>query len=373
MDSHSREPDRGAVGGPLRGLKVVEFAGIGPGPFATMLLADMGADVVCVNRPGQTKPDPRNFVQRGRTTIELDLKNPDHVAKALDLVAGADILIEGFRPQVMERLGLGPDVALAGNPRLVYGRMTGWGLTGPLSQVAGHDIDYIAITGALDAFRASTGEPISPLNLVGDYGGGALYLVVGVLAAFIEAKNSGRGQVVDAAMCDGVSTMLTFFQSMRATKYWTDAPRSNLLDGAAPFYRTYECKDGRYVAVGALEPQFYAKLRELAGLNDAVFDGQSERSAWPVQRVKMAAIFKTRTQDEWCALFGTSDACVAPVISLAEAPNHPHLVARETYVEYDGQLQPAPAPRFSRTPSTIGASPAAGVVDADAAIAKWSK
>ncbi|MGP0057968.1 MAG: CaiB/BaiF CoA transferase family protein [Beijerinckiaceae bacterium] len=373
MDSHSREPDRGAVGGPLRGLKVVEFAGIGPGPFATMLLADMGADVVCINRPGQTKPDPRNFVQRGRCTIELDLKDKSHVGKALDLVAAADILIEGFRPHVMERLGLGPDVALARNPRLVYGRMTGWGQTGPLSQVAGHDIDYIAITGALDAFRAPDGEPVSPLNLVGDYGGGALYLVVGVLAAFIEAKSSGHGQVVDAAMCDGVTSMLTMFQSMRATKFWTDAPRKNLLDGGAPFYRPHECKDGRYIAVGALEPQFYAKLRELAGLSSPIFDSQSDRSAWPKQQAEMAAIFKTKTRDEWCELFGTSDACVAPIISLAEAPNHPHLVARETYVEHDGHLQPAPAPRFSRTPSTLRAASAAGAVDADKVIAKWSK
>ncbi len=367
------EAEANAAGGPLVGLRVVEFAGIGPGPFAAMLLADMGAEVVCIDRPRQSKRDARDFVQRGRTKIELDLKDELHVGKALDLIAVADILIEGFRPQVMERLGLGPDVALARNPRLVYGRMTGWGQDGPLALAAGHDIDYIAITGALDAFRAGNGDPVPPLNLVGDYGGGALYLVAGILAATIEARTSGRGQVVDAAMCDGVSSMLTLVQGLRATKYWRDEACTNLLDGGAPYYRPYECKDGRYLAVGALEPQFYAKLREIAGLSEAVFDGQSDRAAWPAQRAAMAAVFKTKTRDEWTALFGTSDACVAPIVSLAEAPHHPHLVARGTYLERDGYLQPAPAPRFSRTPSRIGVSPAADVTDADELIAKWSK
>jgi alpha-methylacyl-CoA racemase len=338
-----------------------------------MLLADMGADVLCINRPGQTKPEARNFVQRGRTTIELDLKDRGQLAQALDLIAAADILIEGFRPQVMERLGLGPDVALGRNPRLVYGRMTGWGQSGPLALTAGHDIDYIAITGALDAFRASTGEPVSPLNLVGDYGGGALYLVVGVLAAYVEAQRSGHGQVVDAAMCDGVTSMLTMFQSMRATKYWTDAPRSNLLDGGAPYYRTYQCKDGRYIAVGALEPQFYAKLRELAGLVDPLFEGQADRTVWPQQQAEMAKIFKTKTCDEWNAIFATSDACVAPIVTLAEAPDHPHLAAREAYVDYEGYLQPAPAPRFSRTPSKIAGSPAKSPANVDDVIARWAQ
>jgi alpha-methylacyl-CoA racemase len=361
-----------AAGGPLRGVKILEFAGIGPGPFACMLLADMGADVVSISRPGQTKSDSRQFVQRGRTPLELDLKDSGHIAKALDLIAHADILIEGFRPLVMERLGLGPEQALARNPRLVYGRMTGWGQSGPLSQTAGHDIDYIAITGALDAFRASNGEPVSPLNLVGDYGGGALYLVVGVLAAYIEARKSGAGQVVDAAMCDGVTSMLTIFQSMRATKFWTDKERNNLLDGGAPYYRTYECKDGRYIAVGALEPQFYARLRELAGFGDAIFEGQAERSAWPKQQATMAQIFKTKTRDEWDALMGKSDACLAPIVSLAEAPHHPHLAARQTYVEHEGHVQPAPAPRFSRTPSRIAAT-SKGVGDLDAVIAAWAK
>ena len=373
MESHTNGAGKGAGHGPLRGVRVVEFAGIGPGPFASMMLADMGADVVCINRVGQTKHDARNFLQRGRTTIELDLKKQSDIAKALELIGKAEILIEGFRPQVMERLGLGPDVAFAKNPRIVYGRMTGWGQSGPLAMVAGHDIDYIAITGSLDAFRSTTGEPVSPLNLVGDYGGGALYLIVGVLAAYVEARNSGHGQVVDAAMCDGVTSMLTIFQSMRAHEHWLDAPRSNLLDGGAPYYRAYHCKDGHCIAVGALEPQFYAKLRELAGLSDALFDAQSDRSLWPKQQAEMAAIFKTKNRDEWVEIFGTSDACVAPIVSLAEAPNHPHLAARETYVKHDGYVQPAPAPRFSRTPSKIGASPAAALADPDALIAKWSQ
>jgi alpha-methylacyl-CoA racemase len=370
--SQSSEAE-GRAGGPLRGLRIVEFAGIGPGPFACMLLADMGADVVCVNRPGQTRRDARNFVQRSRTTIELDLKDPAQIKKALDLIVAADILIEGFRPQVMERLGLGPDVALAKNPRIVFARMTGWGQSGPLAMTAGHDIDYIAITGSLDAFRASNGEPVSPLNLIGDYGGGALYLVVGVLAAYIEAQKSGQGQVVDVAMCDGVTSMLTIFQSLRAHKTWIDAQRSNLLDGGAPYYRPYECKDGNYIAVGALEPQFYAELRKRAGFADALFETQSDRSLWPKQQAEMAAIFKTKTRDEWVEIFDTGDACAAPIISLADAPDHHHLAARETYVKHDGYVQPAPAPRFSRTPSQIGASPAAALADADAVIANWVK
>jgi alpha-methylacyl-CoA racemase len=373
LEHSSRPVETTSRSGPLRHVRVVEFAGIGPGPFASMMLADMGADVVCIARRGQIKPDARDFVQRGRTTIELDLKAPTDKEKALDLIGGADILIEGFRPKVMERLGLGPDDALAKNPRLVYGRMTGWGQTGPLSHTAGHDINYIAITGALGSFRASNGEPVSPLNLVGDYGGGALYLVVGVLAAYIESQRSGEGQIVDAAMCDGVANMLTMFHTMRAKDQWTDDARNNLLDGGAPYYQPYECKDGAYIAVGALEPQFYAKLREIGGMTDAVFDGQADRDAWATQQREMAAIFRTRTRDEWCALFASSDACVAPIISLTEAPNHPHLAERRTFVERDGFVQPAPAPRFSRTPADIGASPAAPLAGADEVIARWSR
>lgn len=365
--------ERSAATGPLRGVRVIEFAGIGPGPFASMLLSDMGADVVSIARPGQGKRDVRDFVNRGRRVIELDLKNPADIAKALDLIGAADVLIEGFRPQVMERLGLGPDVVLKRNPKLVYGRMTGWGQEGPLAQAAGHDINYIAITGALDSFRAANGETVSPLNLVGDYGGGALYLVVGVLAAVIEARASGKGQVVDAAMCDGVSSMLTMFHSMKATGRWTDQPRTNLLDGGAPFYRTYECKDGGFMAIGALEPQFYAELRQLAGLSEDCYDRQMDKAGWPNLHEKMTALFKTKTRDEWSALLEGSDACAAAVRGLFDAPNHPHLAARKTFVNVDGHVQPAPAPRFSRTPSSIQGSPAVPPVDAADILSQWSK
>lgn len=365
--------ERSAATGPLRGVRVIEFAGIGPGPFASMLLSDMGADVVSIARPGQGKRDVRDFVNRGRRVIELDLKNPADIAKGLDLIGAADVLIEGFRPQVMERLGLGPDVVLKRNPKLVYGRMTGWGQEGPLAQAAGHDINYIAITGALDSFRAANGETVSPLNLVGDYGGGALYLVVGVLAAVIEARASGKGQVVDAAMCDGVSSMLTMFHSMKATGRWTDQPRTNLLDGGAPFYRTYECKDGGFMAIGALEPQFYAELRQLAGLSEDCYDRQMDKAGWPNLHEKMTALFKTKTRDEWSALLEGSDACAAAVRGLFDAPNHPHLAARKTFVNVDGHVQPAPAPRFSRTPSSIQGSPAVPPVDAADILSQWSK
>jgi alpha-methylacyl-CoA racemase len=364
---------RSAATGPLRGVRVVEFAGIGPGPFASMLLSDMGAEVVSIARPGQGRHSASDFINRGRKVVELDLKNAGHLAQALDLIAAADILIEGFRPQVMERLGLGPDVVLERNPRLVYGRMTGWGQSGPLAPAAGHDINYIAITGALDSFRAGNGETVSPLNLVGDYGGGALYLVVGVLAAVIEARNSGKGQVVDAAMCDGVASMLTMFHAMHAMGRWTDQPRTNLIDGGAHFYRTYECKDGGFMAIGALEPQFYAELRKLAGLTDPDYDAQLDRSQWPKLQEKMAALFRTRTRDEWAKLLEGSDACAAAVVSLFEAPKHPHLVARRTFVEGEGGMQPAPAPRFSRTPSAIQGSPATPPVDAADILAQWSK
>lgn len=365
--------EQSAATGPLRGIRVIEFAGLGPGPFASMMLSDMGADVVTIARPGQGKRDARDFVQRGRRVVELDLKKSDHVQQALDLIAAADILIEGFRPQVMERLGLGPDVAMKRNPRLVYGRMTGWGQTGPLAFAAGHDINYIAITGALDSFRSCDGDTVSPLNLVGDYGGGALYLAVGVLAAVIEARTSGKGQVVDAAMCDGVTNMLTMFHSMRAMGHWHEKPRTNLLDGGAHFYRTYQCKDGRYMAIGAIEPQFYAELRKLAGLDETCFDNQMNREQWPDLQEKMTALFKTKTREEWTTILEGSDACAAPVVGMFEAPLHPHLASRETFVNVHGGVQPAPAPRFSRTPSAIQGSPAAVPVDAADILLQWSE
>lgn len=342
-----------AASGPLVGLRVVEFESIGPGPFAAMMLSDMGAEVVTIARPGGRTGDPREFVLRGRRVVPLDLKRPEDLATALDLVAGAEVLIEGLRPGVMERLGLGPDVALARNPALVYGRMTGWGQSGPLAETAGHDINYVSITGALGAFRGTDGAPVSPLNLVGDYGGGALYLVVGLLAAVLEARGSGRGQVVDAAMCDGVSHMLTMFHGLMARGRWVDAPRANALDGGAHYYGTYRCADGEYLAVGAIEPQFYAELRRIAGLDDPEFDAQLDRAAWPRLREKAAAIFLGRSRDEWARLFEGSDACVTPIVGMTEAFDHPHLVARRVHVEAEGHRQPAPAPRFSRTPSKI--------------------
>ena len=347
MDRHYPKPARS---GPLRDIRVIEFAGIGPGPFAAMLLSDMGADVVTIARPAQGLRAEGDFVQRGRRVVELDLKLPDDRNSVMDLIGLSDILIEGFRPGVMERLELGPDEMLSRNPALVYGRMTGWGQSGPLAQAAGHDINYIAITGALDCFRSKQGEPVSPLNLVGDFGGGALYLVVGVLAALNEVRISGRGQVVDAAMCDGVSNMLTYFQSRRALGLWRDGPRANVLEGASHFYNSYECSDGKYITVAAIEPQFYAKLRELAGLDDPAFDQQRDGEGWPELTRMTAKIFRLRTRDEWAALLEKTDACAQPMISLSEAPNHPHLLARGVYTKVGAFDQPAPAPRFSRTP-----------------------
>jgi alpha-methylacyl-CoA racemase len=336
-----------------------------------MLLSDMGADVVTLARKGQWQNDARQFVNRGRTVVELDLKDPRQIEQALELLASADALIEGFRPGVMERLGLGPDVVLKRNPRLVYGRMTGWGQEGPLAQAAGHDINSIAITGALDSFRAPGGALVSPLNLVGDYGGGAMFLVVGVLAAIIEARSSGKGQVVDAAMCDGVSSMLTMFHALKATGRWTDQAGTNLLDGGAHFYRPYRCKDGKYFSLGAIEPQFYAELRKLAGLADEAFNPQMSRDKWPELRAKMDAIFLTKTREEWTKILEGSDACAAPVVSLSEAPKHPHLAARKTFVDHDGGVQPAPAPRFSRTVSAIQHSAAVAPVSAADVLSRW--
>jgi alpha-methylacyl-CoA racemase len=337
--------------GPLRGLRVVEFAGIGPGPYAAMLLSDMGADVVRIDRPGAV-PRPHDITARGRRVVNLDLKQPADMDAALRLLDGAEALIEGFRPGVMERLGLGPDVVLARNPKLVYGRMTGWGQDGPQSEFAGHDINYIAITGALAAIAPPGGKPVPPLNLVGDYGGGSLFLVMGVLAALLNARATGMGQVVDCAISDCVVNMLAPLHSMLASGAWQDRPASNLLDGAAHFYTTYECADGKHISVGAIEPQFYALLRERAGLSDSAFDEQRDQAAWPDLQARAATIFRTRTRDEWCAMLERSDACVAPVLSAGEAPTHSHLAARGSFVEVDGLRQPAPAPRFSATPSS---------------------
>jgi alpha-methylacyl-CoA racemase len=335
--------------GPLSGYRIVEFAGIGPGPFASMMLADMGAEVVTLDRVG-AKRNMNSVAGRGRRVVEIDLKTQTAVAQVLDLLEGADALIEGFRPCVMERLGLGPDVVLARNPRLVYGRMTGWGQEGPLSQAAGHDINYISITGALAAIGGKD-RPVPPLNLVGDFGGGALYLVVGVLAALLEARKSGKGQVVDAAMCDGAASLMSMFFDLAASGRWTAERESNMLDGGAHFYGVYECSCGRFISIGSIEPQFYALLREHAGLSDTAFDAQMDRKSWPALKQNLAAIFKSKNRDEWCAIMEGSDICFAPVLTMTEAPQHPHMAAREVFITRHGVPQPAPAPRFSRTPS----------------------
>ena len=337
--------------GPLSGFRIVEFAGIGPGPFACMMLADMGAEIITLTRANQM---PRaGASSRGRRVIPLDLKDKAAIADVLKLLDGADALVEGFRPGVMERLGLGPDVVLARNPKLVYGRMTGWGQSGPLAQAAGHDINYISITGALAAI-GTRDKPVPPLNLVGDFGGGALYLIVGVLAALLEASKSGKGQVVDAAMCDGAASLMSMFFDMAAMGRWNEKHReANMLDGGAHFYGVYECKDGGFVSIGSIEPQFYALLRELAGLTDKAYDAQWEGKDWPGLREKLTAVFRTKTREEWCKIMEGTDVCFAPILTMTEATQHPHMVARQVFVNNDGYAQPAPAPRFSRTPSSV--------------------
>jgi len=337
--------------GPLSGFRIVEFAGIGPGPFACMMLADMGAEVVTLDRVG-AKKSMKSVAGRGRKVIELDLKDKAAIAQVLDLLASADALVEGFRPGVMERLGLGPDVVLARNPRLVFGRMTGWGQEGPLANAAGHDINYISITGALAAIGTKE-APVPPLNLVGDFGGGALYLVVGVLAALLEASKSGKGQVVDAAMCDGAASLMSFFFDMTNMGRWTEQRDQNFLDGGAHFYGVYECACGHFVSIGSIEPQFYALLREHAGLTDTDFDAQMNPKAWPALKEKLKAVFKGKTREDWCKIMEGTDICFAPVLTMSEATKHPHMVAREVFIERHGVKQPGPAPRFSRTPSTV--------------------
>ena len=337
--------------GPLAGFRIVEFAGIGPGPFACMLLADMGAEVVTLDRVGARK-NMKSVAGRGRKVVELDLKDKAAIAQVIELLANADALIEGFRPGVMERLGLGPDLVQARNPRLVYGRMTGWGQQGPLANAAGHDINYISLTGALAAIGPKE-KPALPLNLVGDFGGGALYLVVGVLAALLEASRSGKGQVVDAAMCDGAASLMSMFFDMTAIGRWVEGRESNFLDGGAHFYGVYECACGNFISIGSIEPQFYALLRQHAGLSEADFDAQMDRKAWPVLKQKLVEVFKSKTREDWCKIMEGTDICFAPVLTMAEAPKHPHMAARKIFVERHGVTQPAPAPRFSRTPSAI--------------------
>ncbi|MGA9691227.1 MAG: CaiB/BaiF CoA-transferase family protein, partial [Pseudonocardiaceae bacterium] len=363
--------------GPLVGLRVVELAGIGPGPHAAMLLADLGADVVRIDRPSagkqglQLAPIANDQMLRGRRSVMLDLKDPAGLETTLRLVERADVLIEGLRPGVTERLGVGPVDCHARNPRLVYARMTGWGQTGPLADQVGHDINYIALSGALHAIGNAGAKPVPPLNLVGDFGGGSMFLVLGVLAALWERDRSGAGQVIDAAMVDGVSALAQMFWSMRACGLWSDQRGSNLLDSGAPFYDTYACADGRYVAVGALEPHFYAALLEGLELVGEELPGQLDQTGWPVLRQRFTDAFASRSRDEWGAVFEGTDACVAPVLSFAEVPAHPHIAARGTVITLDGVPQAAPAPRFSRTrPDRPTPPPKPGADTADV-LAEW--
>ncbi len=348
--------------GPLAGIKIVEMAGIGPGPFCAMLLADLGADVVRVDRMAEVElglvVDRRHDVlRRGRRSVALDLKQPRAVDACLKLIGKADALIEGFRPGVMERLGLGPDACLQRNPKLVYGRMTGWGQTGPLAAAAGHDINYIALSGALHAIGRKDAPPTPPLNLVGDFGGGALYLAFGVACALLEARGSGQGQIVDAAMTDGAASLMAMFYGLRGQGLWTDGRGENFLDSGAPWYDVYETKDGKYVAVGAIEGRFYRELVRLLGLEGQALPAPHDRGRWPELRQHFARAFLTRTRAEWQAALEGTDACFAPVLSLAEAPEHPHNRARGSFIEVDGVVQPAPAPRFSRTPGNVQRPP----------------
>ena len=346
------------MSGPLTGVKVLEIAGIGPGPFCGMLLGDMGADVLRVDRLqasdlGLPVAPKYDVMSRGRRSIALDLKRPESIQTVLALAAKADALIEGFRPGVTERLGLGPDVFFARNPRLVYGRVTGWGQDGPLAQAAGHDINYIALTGALHAIGRKGEAPVPPLNLIGDFGGGGMVLAFGVACALFEARASGRGQVIDASMTEGVAGLMAMFYGRMAAGHWRDERGVNVLDSGAPWYNAYETADGKHVAIGSIEGRFFAELLERLGLDAAALPGQFEIARWPELRIALAAAFKTKTRDEWCRELEGTDVCFAPVLSIAEAPLHPHNRARGTFVDIDGVTQPAPAPRFSRTPGAV--------------------
>ena len=345
--------------GPLQGIKVVEFAALGPAPMGAMLLADLGAEVLRIERKSSVsgRPiadlfDPKiDILNRSRRVVALNMKQPEAIETALRLIEQADVLIEGFRPGVMERLGVGPDVCLARNPKLVYGRMTGWGQNGTLAHAAGHDINYLSLSGALHAIGEKGGKPVAPLNLVADCGGGAMLLAMGVLAGVISARNTGCGQVVDAAMTDGAAVLMSMMYTLKAMGQWTQQRGDNLLDGGAHFYDTYQCSDGKWLSVGAIEPQFYALLLEKAGIDDPAFKAQWDRSQWPALKEKLAAVLATRTRDAWCAVFEGSDACVAPVLDMDEAPLHAHNLSRNTFIEVNGITQPAPAPRFSGTPA----------------------
>ena len=345
--------------GPLKGLKIIEMAGIGPGPFCGMVLADLGAEVIRVDRASAagtgTRQEPAN---RGKRSIAIDLKSPEGIEVVLKLIDRSDAIFEGFRPGVMERLGLGPDVCLGRNKKIVFGRMTGWGQDGPLANAAGHDINYISLSGALAAIGRPDSTPVPPLNLIGDFGGGGMLLALGLVSALLEAKGSGEGQIVDAAMTDGSALLMTMIYSMKGSGFWQDSMGSNLLDGGAHFYDTYECKDGKFISIGSIEPQFYKLLRELANLEDSIYDNQMSRENWPDLKKEIAKVFLNKTRDEWCDLMEGTDVCFAPVLSMWEAPQHPHNIARKTFIELEGLDQPAPAPRFSKTISEVRSPPA---------------
>src|SRR6266567_2958983 len=358
--------------GPLDGVRVVELASLAPAPFGCMILSDLGADVLRVERPASCRPGapaPVDPLTRGRRSIGMNLKDPAGVELLLKLLDSADVLVEGFRPGVTERLGFGPEVCAERNPGLIYARMTGWGQDGPLAPTAGHDIDYIAISGALHPIGRAGERPVPPLNLVGDFGGGGMLLAIGVLAALVERQRSGRGQVVDAAMVDGSALLTSFVHGLRAAGMWRDERGTNLLDGGAPFYDTYETADGQHVAVGALEPQFYAELLTRLGLDGEDLPAQHDPAGWPVLRARFTEMFKQRTRAQWAAVFEGTDACVAPVLTPGEAPGHPHNAARGTFADVGGVVQPAPAPRFSRTPSHTPTPPGAPGADTDAVLA----
>ncbi|MET0765210.1 MAG: CaiB/BaiF CoA-transferase family protein [Blastococcus sp.] len=361
------------MAGPLTGLRVLELGGIGPGPHAAMILADLGADVVRVDRPSADGVAmARDQLLRNRRSVCLDLKSTSDRHTMLRLVEKADVLTEGFRPGVLERLGLGPDVCLALNPGLVYARMTGWGQDGPLAVRAGHDINYISLTGVLHAIGHAGERPVPPLNMVGDFGGGSMFLVTGVLAALWERQRSGRGQVIDAAMVDGTMALAQVIWSMRGTGQWSDERAQNLLDSGTPYYDTYECADGAYVAVGALEPQFYAQLLDGLGLAGEDLPPREDPSGWPVLRARFAEVFATRSRDEWAELFDGTDACVTPVLTFEEVGTHPHMAARDNLVVLDGVPQAAPAPRFSRTPAAAPTAPRPLGADLEEVLADWA-
>ncbi|MGR8946466.1 MAG: CaiB/BaiF CoA transferase family protein [Gammaproteobacteria bacterium] len=365
-----------SASGPLVGYKVVELAGIGPNPFCAMLLADMGAEVIRVDRVvdgGLGIPmDPKfSLLDRSRRSIAVDLKKPEGIELVMSMVEQSDALIEGFRAGVTERLGIGPEDCLKRNPRLVYGRVTGWGQDGPLAKVAGHDINYISLIGAAHSIGPANAPPPPPLNLVGDFGGGGVYLALGVVAALLEAKSSGKGQVVDAAMVDGAASLMTAVYGMRAAGIVSDQRGSNILDGGAHFYNTYETADGKYISIASIESKFYQQLLELTGFSDPDHSAHKDKSSWAENAEKMTALVKTKTRDEWCEILEGTDVCFAPVLSMAEAPEHPHNTARSTFVKENGVTQPAPAPRFSRTPSQIQKPPSAHGADTEAVLSDW--